>query len=142
MSAPLSVAPTNPVFPTRLFGDIEVPPAAMIDFAEGLPGFRLARKFVLLQAASERLRWLQSLDNANLAFLLVELAAVADPLPGSVEEAFAIVTLPARDEPATANLAAPVLIDSIGRMGQQVIRTDQILPTAAPFDLEAILRPR
>jgi flagellar assembly factor FliW len=126
---------------TRLFGAIAVPIDRIIDFPEGVPGFPEARQFALLPAVAPMLSWLQSLDAAQLAFLLVTWESVAEPLLDIGGSCFAIVTLPGADPIATVNLQAPVVIDRNARLGRQVIRTDANPGTALPFDLEPLIRP-
>ncbi|HEY3934436.1 MAG TPA: flagellar assembly protein FliW [Gemmatimonadales bacterium] len=138
MSAALRPASIEPTFVTRLFGVIQVAPSRMVHFADGLPGFPDARHFALLPAQARALAWLQSLDAPALAFLLVRWASLGDSHdPG--DDAYAIVTLPAREEMATANLQAPVVIDPVSRAGHQFIRSDTAGRTAVPFDLPTLL---
>lgn len=124
---------------TRLFGTLTVTPDEIVVFPRGLPGFEEMRRFVLLPASAGGLFWLQSLDQPTLAFLLVETTRVAPDAWAQTPGALAIVTLPADDRPATANLRAPVLIDAIAGLGRQAITADSAYGTAEPFDLAALL---
>jgi len=140
MTAALRPATADSSFATRLFGRISVAPEAIISFADGLPGFAEARQFALLAAAAAGLYWLQSLDEPALAFLLVELRLIGEPVALLDGEQFAIVTLPATDRTATANLQAPVMVNRSTQQGRQLIRTDATPGTAVPIDLEALIR--
>ncbi|HEY4100157.1 MAG TPA: flagellar assembly protein FliW [Gemmatimonadales bacterium] len=141
MSAAIRPASIEPTFVTRLFGTIQVSPSRMVHFADGLPGFPNSTHFALLPAQTRALAWLQSLDAPALAFLLIRWGALSEPLGEIGGDAYAIVTLPAQDETATANLQAPVIIDPVSRAGHQFIRTDAVGRTAVPFDLPTLLQP-
>ena len=141
MTAALREVTPDPVIPTRLFGTIVVPRDLVIEFPTGIPGFPSDMEFALLPAAAPAIRWLQSMTNPALAFLLVTWNTIADPLVEVVGEAYAIVTLPGSETGATANLQAPLVIDRVTRSGRQVIRTDDTPGTAVPIDLEALILP-
>ncbi|HET7771782.1 MAG TPA: flagellar assembly protein FliW, partial [Chloroflexota bacterium] len=82
------------------------------------------RRFVLVE--DERVvpcRWLQSLDEPALAFLVVD-PALVDPtydpdLPAG--DRWVIITLRQQPEASTVNLLAPVVIDPAARTGQQIV---------------------
>ena len=140
MTAVLREITTDPVITTRLFGTIVVPASAVIHFPDAIPGFPAEEQFALLPAAAPAIRWLQSMNEPALAFLLATWAEVAEPLEGVEGEVYAIVTLPSATSGATANLQAPLLIDRLARTGRQLIRTDANPGTAVPVDLEALIR--
>ena len=58
---------------TARFGEIEVIPEEIIEFAEGLLGFEDAHRFVILNHQDgSPFRWLQCVDNGDLAFVIIE----------------------------------------------------------------------
>ncbi|MEO5800783.1 MAG: flagellar assembly protein FliW [Gemmatimonadales bacterium] len=124
---------------TRLFGPLTVSPDETVVFPRGLPGFDQSRRFVLLPASQGGLYWLQCLDTPELAFMLVETVRVSENAWAQTPGALAIVTLPSGDQPATANLRAPVLIDLVAGLGRQAIMADSDYGTAHPFDLSSLL---
>jgi flagellar assembly factor FliW len=132
------------VVASRLFGPLSVRRDAVLTFPGGLPGFAGERRFVLLPAASEGVFWLQSADEGALAFLLVDPFTTFPGYEIDVPDAFdrpplvlAIVSLPRQgDEPCTANLQAPLLIDLAGRQGRQAILDSQVYGPRHPFDLK------
>lgn len=68
----LSIA-SNPAveFMTARFGLLSVNEDEIIHFVKGLPGFRNLRNFILLDHDGEgTFKWLQSVEDANVAFLL------------------------------------------------------------------------
>lgn len=115
------------------FGDFEVPADRVLHFPEGLIGFREARRFVLLEPtrSGSPFRCLMSLDVPELSFVVCDPTALwpgyaADlpvPAEGSAEDvaALAIVTVPQNATEMTANLMAPLLLDSRTRTGRQTV---------------------
>lgn len=58
-------------FNTSRFGKFSVSENKIIHFVRGIPGFEKLRRFVLLDHNSEgSLKWLQSIDDPDVAFLL------------------------------------------------------------------------
>jgi len=132
--------------PTAHWGPTTVDPSSTIEFPEGLPGFEACRRFVPLQHPGRAgLVFLQSLDQVDLCFLALPVAAVrpdyslalsADdaamlgfaegfhPELGADVLALAILCL-AEGQAATANLLAPVVIDIRSRRAVQAIRPDR-----------------
>ncbi|HEY4321470.1 MAG TPA: flagellar assembly protein FliW [Gemmatimonadales bacterium] len=139
MTAALQLDSTATTIATRLFGTLEITPDDVLRFAGGLPGFPQAERFVVLTTPAPALRWLQSADLPELAFLLVDYGTATGTEIAAGEEAYAIVTLPGQDRQTTANLRAPVLIDRAVGSGEQVILTDSSHGTAEPLDLDALL---
>lgn len=115
------------------FGDFEVPADRVLHFPEGLIGFREARRFVLLEPTrpGSPFRCLMSLDVPELSFVVCDPTALwpgyaADlpaPADGSGQDpaALAIVTVPQNANEMTANLMAPLLLDSRTRTGRQMV---------------------
>ncbi|MDR1637520.1 MAG: flagellar assembly protein FliW [Treponema sp.] len=124
---------------TKAYGLVDVDERQRISFSQGLFGFESCRDYVLLDAEKEPFYWLQSLDSAETAFILInpflfrpdyevnisneELSDIGIKGP---EEAliFAIVTIPADGSPMTANLQGPVVINRDTRAARQVILAD------------------
>jgi len=143
------------IIESDLLGPIEVDAEDLIHFADGLLGFPECRDFVLLPASRGGLYWLQSVEQAPLAFLL------ADPFlfcPGySVElgpaecsdleasEAsdiviLSIVTLPRRDQTVvTTNLQGPLAINLARGRGRQVVLSDSVFGVRSVIELDAAL---
>jgi flagellar assembly factor FliW len=118
---------------TERFGDFEVPADRVLQFPEGLIGFRDARRFVLLEPTrpGSPFRCLVSLDVPELSFVVCDPTALwpgyaADlppPANGAAEDqaALAIVTVPQNATEMTANLMAPLVLDSRTRTGRQMV---------------------
>ena len=121
-------------------GEIELPARARLRFAEGLPGFEAEHDFALIEDADfAPFGWLQSLGDPNVRFLVIDPALVRpgyaiDLADGDVaslalsgpHEArlLAIVTVPDDVEAMTANLKAPVVVNTRLAQARQVILTD------------------
>lgn len=121
---------------TKFFGPVDIDETRIIEFDHGIPGFENNRSFAVLKHDNSPFHVLQSLEQAELAFILIELGKVVPDyeidLPDEVvaelklkkpEEAFAcaIVVLPADISQATVNLAAPIVINIKEKRGTQII---------------------
>lgn len=123
--------------PSRLFGPVMVAESQIIHFPEGLKGFASQHRFVLLPTETEGLFWLQSADEGNLTFLVIDpFAFIIDyeiPIPPEGIGGFTydehddlivltIVTLPAStDLHPTVNLAAPLVVNPARQTGYQIL---------------------
>ncbi len=133
---------------TTRFGELEIDLDKIIRFEGGLFGFPTTQRFILLDpggpgsAPSQGrgwLRWLQSVDDRDLAFVVLdptffrpdyELSVEQETLArlelGSTEEGIVLVvaTVPETPREITANLKAPILLNPHRRLAQQVILDD------------------
>ena len=139
--------------PSRLFGPLRVANDQVITFPEGLLGFTGSHRFVLLPAASEGVFWLHSIEEGNLAFLVVEpnnffngytveVGHIEVPFDVTDEKnivILTIVTLP-RDPNSqpTANLRAPVVLNYAHRCGCQLLLKDSDYPPRHEFDFSLV----
>jgi flagellar assembly factor FliW len=121
---------------TTRFGLVEVPEEALIHFRTGIIGFPRESKFALIpHGDSTLIAWLQSAETPALAFPVVSahglvvdypdvpLVPVAEKagLSGEADDFAVLAVLSApRAQPATINLLAPLLINSVSRHGAQV----------------------
>lgn len=125
---------------TTRFGRLSVPEEEILHFKPGILGFERLVRYVLLEdEGGSPFRFLQALDDPDVAFVLVDprwfrpdyqVAVPRSVLPpevaGQPEEAevFAIVTV--RDDPlaTTANLKAPIFLHRRARWGTQLVLVD------------------
>ena len=121
---------------TTRFGLVEVPEEALIHFKTGIIGFPRESKFALIpHGDSTLIAWLQSASTPALAFPVVSahglvgdypdvgLVPVAEKsgLTGEQDDFAVLAVLSApRGLPATINLLAPLLVNSLTRQGAQV----------------------
>jgi len=124
---------------TKAYGMVEVNERQKITFPSGLFGFESLKDYVLLDAAQQPFYWLQSLDEENTAFILID-PFIFRPdyemdinneelLPIGITESekaviFSIVTIPPDNGPMTANLQGPLVINRDSRLGIQAVLTD------------------
>ena len=125
---------------TRHFGEIEIDENKQIVFTEGLPGFEDLKAFILLEDIDSPFCYLQSLDQGDITFTIIDPLRVKkdyapyihenyfDKLGGGNTSEFimySIVTLREPIEETTVNLQAPLLIHTDRRVGVQAIVEDK-----------------
>jgi flagellar assembly factor FliW len=139
---------------TRFFGLAECSPDDIIVFPAGIPPFIASTRFVLMSDDKKRpLAFLQSVDDETLCFITIPIRVLDASYPLAIEEddlqlldwkqdrppslddlsCFAILTIP-ESGPASANLLAPVLIDTAKRLGVQAVRADNLYLHAQSLD--------
>ncbi|MGQ9487993.1 MAG: flagellar assembly protein FliW [Armatimonadota bacterium] len=128
------------------FGRIEVDEEAVITFSQGLFGFENYRRFVVLCPDEKSpFRWLQSMEEPSLAFVVIEprhfMPDYAPTISDTDAEAiglnadtpyltFVVVTIPpGKPEQMTADLMGPILVNAETRMARQVIVEDDCYTT-------------
>lgn len=131
---------------TVRFGEIDLTAEDIITMPEGILGFPQSTSFVLIQhKEGSPFRWLQSLDQPEIAFLVVDPAIyVADYTPEMPEDdarelqldedtpqlVYTIVTIPrGKPEELTLNLAGPIVINAASRKARQVVLEDPLYGT-------------
>ncbi|MCI4625549.1 MAG: flagellar assembly protein FliW [Candidatus Magnetoovum sp. WYHC-5] len=63
---------TKVKFHTSRFGELEVHEEKIIHFPDGVLGFPESKKYVLIDYKGTTIRWLQSVDDPDVAFIVVE----------------------------------------------------------------------
>ncbi len=128
------------------FGTIEVDEEAVITFSQGLFGFESYRRFVVLCIDEKSpFRWLQSMEEPGLAFVVIEPRHFMPDYAPTISDAdaealgigadtpylvFAVVTIPpGKPEEMTANLMGPIIVNAATRMARQVIVEDDCYST-------------
>jgi len=143
---------TMTAFDTVRFGTIQFGPEDIVTFEEGLIGLSDLKSFVLIQHKEDSpFRWLQSLDEGTVAFLVVDPAAYTSnynpEMPESATTAlnlsedtpilvYTVCTIPnGNPRGMTLNLAGPVVINAESRRARQVVLEDESCPVRfAVFD--------
>lgn len=144
------------VVKSRKLGRLEVEADRLIDFPEGILGFPTVKQYVLVERDKRQpFFWLQAVEDLELAFAIIDpLVFKPDYRPPIPEEALqgleapdlstltilAILTIPHEDPlKLTANLQAPLAINSETRRGKQIILYDSgydvrepVIKTPAP----------
>jgi flagellar assembly factor FliW len=128
---------------TTRFGELEVNPTDLVTFAEGLFGFENLKKyFVVDPGDSTLILWLQSTEDEKVAFPIIEPKIfkpdyIAKLLPADLNgleleslqsaKLYSILTIPAAVTEMSANLKAPVVINSAKKIGKQIVLQDSKL---------------
>jgi flagellar assembly factor FliW len=124
---------------TKIMGELNVDDRQVIDFPDGLIGFKKFTSYALLDAPQKPYFFLQSMELAELGFILLDpflfrpdySIDVADEAMRALgvsgpDDALvlSLVTVPLDAGPVTANLMGPLVIGRKARRGAQVILTD------------------
>lgn len=131
------------------FGTFEVADSSIIRFPAGLLGFPESQRYVILDHDTEApFRWLQSIDEPGLAFVILDPAIfhtdyhvsvpadILTEINNGQERDLAVVvilTIPS-DDPArmTANLRGPLVMSHKTRLGTQLVLSEEY-PTRYPL---------
>ncbi len=122
---------------SRHFGELDIEEEKIIHFPKGIIGFPEAKQFCLFSMPEiEPYQWLQSVDQQDLAFVVVPILMIkpdyklfmtkADHLALGFEKEempllLGIVVIPEDPHKATVNLLAPVAINEEKRLAGQVV---------------------
>ena len=123
---------------TSRFGEIEIDTDRIISMTSPFPGFPESSKFVLLpNKPGSPFMWLQSLDDQDLAFVIVQASFLEidyrPPIPAGIreelhiktdgdQEILLILTIPqGKPQEMTANLLGPLVINTKERLAKQVV---------------------
>lgn len=121
---------------TKTMGTVEVGEDRLISIPSGLFGFEEYTDFALVDSEYEPLIWFQSLQDSNLAFLLIDPFIIADDYEADIDDSellrigikdpadvtvFAIVTVPGDGGPVTANFQGPLIINKKNHLCMQAI---------------------
>jgi flagellar assembly factor FliW len=128
------------VVKTSRFGDFEIPQSSIMTLTGGLIGFPNFTRFVLLDY-NPPFSWLHSVENAELAFVVVNAAEFGEnylfPLPigdrdmdlSEKDEVAVLNLVSVRPDPrqTTANLKAPIIVNLSNMKGKQIVLDDPTL---------------
>ena len=130
---------------TRLFGEIEIDESKIITFEDGIIGFPDMKKFTLIfdeeKEGRPSISWLQSMDEPEIAFPVMDPLFVCETYNPSVEEellknlgtikednlyVLVTVTVPQNIKELAVNLKAPIVINTDTRKASQLIVEDDL----------------
>lgn len=130
---------------TRLFGEIEIDESKIITFEDGIIGFPDMKKFTLIfdeeKEGRSSISWLQSMDEPEIAFPVMDPLFVCETYNPSVEEellknlgtikednlyVLVTVTVPQNIKELAVNLKAPIVINTDTRKASQIIVEDDL----------------
>lgn len=134
---------------TKYFNEITIEEKNIIHFEHGIPGFLEEKQFVLLSLTEDNVYYvLQSVQTSELAFVVtnpflffkeydfnlddatVEQLEIKDATDVAV---YSILTLQDPFEKTTANLQAPIIINTKNNHAKQVILNDEKYTTKHPL---------
>lgn len=132
-------------FTTTRFGALDIDESATITFSEGIIGFEKLKRYVILSKTTNApLRWLQSVDEPGLAFIIIspfifkpDYLPVVEPQDLKTlklkdvreSEVLTIVVVPENPRDMVANLMAPIVINPKLCIGKQIVMTESNYPT-------------
>lgn len=120
---------------TKYFGDVESNENEVILFEDGVPGFEDFKKYIIIND-DDKFFWLQSVENSEVAFIMMD---VFDYFPdyNPIVETDSLISLgkPVEDElliyniavipndikKLSVNLKAPIVINTKTNKGKQII---------------------
>jgi flagellar assembly factor FliW len=137
------------IIKTTRFGDVEIQHEDLLSFPEGLLGFQDLRKFVLLDDPNDDIfAWLQSCELPSIAFPILEpeifnhnynstltkteiefLKLKKDQNPIFMN----IITIPDDPTQMTANIKAPIVINSFEKIARQCVLQDNSFAIREPI---------
>ena len=122
---------------TTRFGELTVNTDDIISFKEGLLGFENLNKFFVVDPGDSTLiLWLQSIEDASIAFPIIEPKIfkpdyIAKLLPADMSSIeletmssariYSILTIPSDITAMSANLKAPIVINNDKRIAKQIV---------------------
>ena len=125
---------------TLRFGNIEVKEDEIVFFKEGLLGFEEYHRYVILNNDDgSPFRWLQCVDDGNLAFVIIEPLNFMFEYNIEISDSdqdflkltraedailYTIVSIPENPHDMTANLQGPLLINAANRQARKVISSN------------------
>ena len=131
------------------FGSLDIDADQVITFSRGLIGFSGQHRFILLgDSSNERFFWLQSVDDADVAFLLTNPAlffkgysvAIKDEttadlqLDGSTNANLRTLVICNKvGDWLTGNLLGPIVINQSNLLATQVVLTEKKWTTRQPL---------
>ncbi len=130
---------------TSRFGKLDIAEETIITFPEGIIGFEKFKQYIILSKTNNApLRWLQSVEEPNLAFIIISPFIFKKDYSPPVDaqdlkllklkditeaEVLTIVVVPKNPSDMVANLMAPILINPKYCIAKQVVTTDATYPT-------------
>jgi len=122
---------------TGRFGQLTIDEKEVIEFPNGILGFPECRRFCIIDPGDDTLiLWLQSLDDLNLVFPVLEprifvpdyrvrlsAAELRELHLSNINQSavYSILTIPSDLHEMTANLKAPIVINLDKSLGRQVV---------------------
>jgi len=140
---------TDQTLQSTRFGSIDLPEAVVVEFPEGLMGMHHLRRFAIVDSAfaASPFRFMLSLDDSEVGFGIadptrlfsnyeVEIADEREVLAIDADEVgklYVILTIGENPMRTTANLLAPLLLNTRDNLGRQLVLSDSHYSTKHPI---------
>lgn len=132
---------------TTRFGVVDIAEDRVINFPKGLLGFSEFRRFCLLEPGEDScFFWLQSVDDPALAFVVTDPALfvpefsvpirqdqMGDLGLARLEDAQVFVIVNKVDQQLTGNLQGPLVVNTLTRVGEQMVLAEKRWTTRHPL---------
>jgi len=122
---------------TKFFGVVEIDANMILNFSQGIPGFKDIHQYIILQHSDNSpFLVMQALESPHLAFFIVKMndilpeysIEISDEMTEELDikeprevTFYVIASIPGDVVTATVNLAAPLLINGRAKTGRQII---------------------
>ena len=122
---------------TTRFGDVAVHPEDVYEFPEGILGFSRLHRYVLMNiTGAEPFKWLQSMEEPSIAFVVADPATLlpdyrVEAHPEDLESirlrdpddhaVLVILVIPADPKQMTVNLQGPLVFNTREKLAKQVV---------------------
>jgi len=126
---------------TSRFGAIDIEPEDVISVPDGILGFPTSTQYVVIEhRPGSVFRWLQSIDEPTVAFLVADPASLVSDFALELDSqtasslqldeetpclVYTIATIPkGKPEETTINLAGPIVVNVANRTARQLVLED------------------
>ena len=132
---------------------VDVDEKKIVEFPEGLLGFESVKKFAIIDSEYEPFIWLQSVENKELAFLMIDPFLICPGYEVDIDDEslqkigadspeniiiMTIVTIPGDGSNITANFLGPIVINRKNNKCLQYVLSDNKWSTK--FDIVKALK--
>lgn len=132
---------------------VDVDEKKIVEFSEGLLGFESVKKFAIIDSEYEPFIWLQSVENKELAFLMIDPFLICPGYEVDIDDEalkkigadspeniiiMTIVTIPGDGSNITANFLGPIVINRKNNKCIQYVLSDNKWSTK--FDIVKALK--
>ncbi len=121
-------------FETTRFGTLEVRKDRIIYFDAGIPGFTYAKRYILIDYKDTEIKWLQSIDDPDLAFIVTDAHLFNPEYSVKIDDAtrrflelnddkdlVILLILRIENNKIIPNLYGPLLINASTMKGMQIL---------------------
>jgi flagellar assembly factor FliW len=137
---------------TTRFGVIEIAEDRVITFPKGLLGFPQHTRYCLLEPGDDAcFFWLQSIDDAHLAFVVTDpsffVPEYSVPIRSeqmkelsleTLDDAQVFIIVNKVDRQLTGNLQGPLVVNTLTRVGEQMVVSEKKWTTRHPLMTVAV----